>query len=211
MMLQLLFSHCQPMEHTAHISPLSIFHVSKRYQPGWTQHSKHQRPGKHNAPFINSKLNCTSQLFTAYLSARIQSCRAPSSPSSLPQSMETCWIYFKSFCNCLPVIKANTFSGLIWSLRNSFGWRPGPVASCHSPACVFVQIPKLQIQTRTKRNLWYKLEFHNSVWWICSITALQISTLFWQTVKSNTDMIKRMAKCSNTSAHSRETTGQWLL
>lgn len=32
MMLQLLFSHCHPMEHTAHISALSIFHVSKRHQ-----------------------------------------------------------------------------------------------------------------------------------------------------------------------------------
>lgn len=33
MMLQLLFSHCYPMEHMACISLLNIFCVSKRHQP----------------------------------------------------------------------------------------------------------------------------------------------------------------------------------
>lgn len=30
MMPQLMFSHCHPMEHTAHISSLNIFRVSER-------------------------------------------------------------------------------------------------------------------------------------------------------------------------------------
>lgn len=130
MMLQLLFSHCHPMEHMAHISLLNIFHVSKRHQPVWTQHNKHQRPGKHNAPFINSKLNCTRQLFTAHLSTQTQKCCAPSSPSSLPQHRDL----LNLFQIILQLFTSDKGKHIFWlnMVSEKFIWM-GTRACCFTP------------------------------------------------------------------------------